>query len=237
MQTMSAWDDHEEYYYSHILPREIERWTRQQKKVKRDMSKKRDTVYLTGKIYWAKIFGDPRTNYNEDGKEWAFEFEPDAASEKELRGRGLGDRIKDGRKKDGTFRAGYDTRAPFINLKRNELDYQSKPNENIRVVDAANQTWPEKTLLGNGSIVDVKVNIVDYGAGKFDGIYPQAIRVLELVPYESEDFAPLPDDDPRKQKAKSLAPDFKADFGLEGTPEPEQAIVPTEEDLNDEVPL
>lgn len=203
---------------------------------------KRETVYLSGKVYWAKIFGAPRPNYNEDGREWTFEFEPDDASVEILKEHGLEDRLKDGRKKNGEMRPGYEDRRPFIYLKRDEFNWENEPNEHIRVVDAANQSWDSNKLLGNGTEVDVKVNIVDYGRGKFKGIYPQAIRVLELVPYESEEFRPLDKDDPRVRKAREAhsTPDFHKDFGMENdvdTDAPDMSQASVNEELNDDVPL
>lgn len=206
------------------------------------MSRKRETLYLTGKLYWAKVFGAPRTNYNEDGREWTFEFEPDADSVAALTERGLGDRVKLGKKADGTFKRGYEDRLPYMNLKRPELDFEGKPNEHIRVVDAANQEWTGGKI-GNETEADVKVNIVDYGAGKKKGIYPQAIRVLELVPFVSEEFAPLDASDPRVQKAKAKADDFRKDFGLDDNVKEVEAKPTMEEphpfdpELDDDVPL
>lgn len=196
------------------------------------MSKKRDTVYMQGKVYWAKIFGAPRPNYNEDGREWTFEFEPNDDGVALLKEHKLKDRLKDK----------YEDRGPYLTLKRKEFDFEGKPNEHIRVVDAANQRWDDNKLLGNETTVDVKLTIVDYGPGKKKGIYPVAIRVLEHVPYESNDFASLPENDPRVKKAKAsyTAPDFEKDFGMdepaEETPEDEPDMSPDKEDLDDDMP-
>jgi hypothetical protein len=180
------------------------------------LTKKRSTEYMHGKVYWAKIFGAPRTNYNEDGREWNFEFEPDDDGiELLVKTHKLKDRLKDKYKKNGDIRAGYENRdRNFIVLKRNEFDFEGEPNEHIRVVDAANQTWNPKTELGNETEAEVKVQIVDYGAGKKKGIYPIAIRVLDLKPFERSDFAPLAETDERVRKARaeykgpSVAEDF-----------------------------
>lgn len=200
------------------------------------MSRKRETIYLHGYIYWAKIFGSPRPNYDGDAREWSLEFEPDSDAIDMLTERGLADRLKTGRKADGTIRAGYEDRSPFLNLRRNEFDFEGKPNEHIRVVDAANQPWDDKKLLGNKTEVDLKINIVDYGPRKKAGIYPQAIRVLELVPYVSEEFKPLDDDDPRVKKARANAPKdtFREDFDLaDPEPETEQEEAPETESTDE----
>lgn len=207
------------------------------------MPQKRDTVYLQGKLYWFKALPDQlHDNYNEDGRQWAFEFEPDEASVATLTGAGLEDRLKTGKKKDGTMRKNYEGRSPFIVLKRAEFKEDGKPNDPIRIVDAANQPWPVKARIGNTTAADVKVSIVDYGTGKFKGIYPLAIRVLDLVPYAPNDFDELPEDDERVKKAKSEYDQFRQDFDLGD--EEEAVVRPMEDnsdaqrdDLDDEVPV
>ena len=178
------------------------------------MANKRTTLYLHGKIYWAKIFGAPRPNYDGDAREWTFEFEPDEDSMEQLREHGVGDRVK-----DKSHKKGYEGRKPSMTLKRNEFKFDGEKNEHIRVVDADNAPWPDNVLIGNGSDVDVKVNVVDYGPRKKSGVYPQAIRVLELEEFEREEFAPLPQDDERRQRAaskrKAEHDEFKKDFGIE----------------------
>lgn len=52
--------------------------------------------------------------------------------------------------------------------------------------------------IGNGSYVEVKFKVVPYKTTV--GVYPQAIRVLELVPYVRQEFAPLPEDNEFVQK-------------------------------------
>lgn len=231
------WDGHYDEDYDGWFGR------RRFRKGNRNLTKKRDTVYMHGKVYWAKIFGAPRTNYNEDGREWAFEFEPDEAGRELLvKEYKLKDRLKDKYKKDGDIRAGYEHRDnEFIILKRKEFDYEGEPNEHIRVVDAANQPWNPKVELGNETEVDVKLQIVDYGAGKKKGIYPVAIRVLELVPFVRNDFAPLAETDERVRKAKEAyrGPSVEEDFGMtdeDDTPSEASETPETEDDLDDDMP-
>lgn len=193
------------------------------KKGTRKLTKKRDTVYMHGKIYWPRVLPNQlHTNYNEDGRQWAFEFEPDDDGiEAIVKTHKLKDRLKDKHKKDGDVRKNYENRDRlFLYLKRNEFDYEGNKNDPIRIVDAANQPWNPRTELGNGTEVDIKLQIVDYGAGKKKGIYPVALRVLDLVPFERSDFTPLPEDDKRVQEAKSKRRStFEEDFGLEGDPD------------------
>jgi hypothetical protein len=63
-------------------------------------------------------------------------------------------------------------------------------------------------LIGNGTTVDLKFEFKDYGKGKYPGLYPQAVRVLDYKEYVPQHFAPLSEDDPYAAK------DFEQDFGL-----------------------
>ena len=197
-----------------------------------NMARKRDTVYLHGTVNWAKIFGPPRPNYDGDAREWTIEFTPDDDGRELLAEHGLTERLKTSKKEPD--------RPTYLILRRDEFNFEGKPNDPIRVVDAANQPWDEKKLLGNGTEVDFKINIVDYGKGKNKGIYPQAIRVLELVPYVSEEFKPLDSEDPRVKKAKesTRTTSFEEDFGIE---DPAEEATPTvassADDLDDDVPF
>lgn len=166
------------------------------------------TLFLTGKIYWAKILGKPVPNYERTGNEWTFEFEPDAEGVKAVKALKLGDRLKTKYEADG--------RGAFLTLRKKELSNDGSPNEPLRVYDGEDSPWPDNTLIGNGSVGDVKLDVRDYGVGKKAGIYPVALRVTELIKYESAEFGGMdkPDTKP-KTKAKSAAPDFKADFNLD----------------------
>jgi CBS domain-containing protein len=139
----------------------------------------RSTVFASGKIYWAKIIGTPRPNYENTGREWAYEFVPDDTSF--LKEHGLLDRLKD--KEDPKN----PEKGDYLNLRKPEFTKDGKENEPIRIYDADNSPWDGR-LLGNGTGADVKLTIVDYGKGKKKGIYTAAIRVTDLVPYESNEF-------------------------------------------------
>jgi hypothetical protein len=150
-------------------------------------------IYLTGEIYWAKILGEPVANYNRDGNEWTFDFEPDAESLKVLLDNGLEEKIK-GRGYNHGRTGQYSERSPFVRFVQKELRSNGKKNDPIAVVDALNRPWDPETKIGNESVVEVKANVADYGKGKPKGLYPQAVRVLEHKPFVRQEFAPLPED-------------------------------------------
>lgn len=163
--------------------------------------------YATGKAHWAKILGAPVPNYNRDGNEWTVDFTPNAEGLALIHELGIGHKIKNKS----------DEREDFIQFKQRETRPDGSANFPITVVDARNRPWDPDVKIGNGSIVEVKFKVVDYGKDKAKsaryGVYPQAIRVLELVPYARQEFAPLPEDN---EYVKNFSDDFSQpveDFG------------------------
>jgi hypothetical protein len=119
--------------------------------------------------------------------------------------------------------------ADYFAFYQDELKADGTKADPIRVRHANNDLWDAKTdgLIGNGSKVEVKFVVKDYGPGKHKGVYIRAIRVSnkDFVKYVPQDFAPASPDD---------------DFFAEGAPEPEIARLPEGmeplDDLNDEFP-
>lgn len=177
------------------------------------------TVFLSGKVYWAKVIGAPRPNYGGDAREWTFEFEPDAEGLKVLKQHKLTDRLKDK----------YEDRGRFLVLRKSEFNKDGNPNPPIRLYDGDDNEWDKTKLIGNGSDADVKLDIRDYGPGKKKGVYPVAIRVTDLVAYQSSEFGGMDrgeDAAPKKGTSKSkTASTFEEDFGL------------ADDDLDDEIPF
>lgn len=144
---------------------------------------------IRGPVHYAKILGSPVPCYDKDkGKEWKMDVELNAATVKELKGYGIGDRIK---QKDG-----YLDGAPHISLRQNSQKADGTPNNSPRVVEGDGKTpWDQEKLIGNESVCDVKVAIMDHGPGKKKGVYIRGVRVLKHVPYEGTLFSPLDEDD------------------------------------------
>lgn len=164
------------------------------------------TVFVSGKLYWAKVLGEPRPNYGGDAREWTFELEPDEKGLALLKQHKLTDRLKDK----------YEDRGKFFVLRKTEFTKDGNPNQPIRIYDNENNEWDRTKLIGNGSDADVKLDIRDYGVGKKKGVYPVAIRVTNLVAYQSSEFGGMDKDDeasptPKKSAKKDT---FKEDFGL-----------------------
>lgn len=183
------------------------------------MVAKKTTAFIKGKINWAKVLGDPVPNYDGNAREWSFEVEPDEAGIKKLVDLGFADRIKG----KGFFigkKGQYAERTPYIRLKKSELMKDGTPNKPIRIYDGNDDAWDQNEKIGNGSGVDVKLDIRDYGPGKIAGIYPAAIRVTDLIEYTGGDFGGMDADDhdeaaPAKGAKGKKKDAFKEDFGLD----------------------
>jgi hypothetical protein len=166
------------------------------------MASTKTTVFMTGTVQWAKVLGAPRYNKFKDANEWSFEFELGTDGIKALLENGLKDRIK-GKGFDLGKDGKHADREPFIQLRKPEKNNDGNANPPIRVYNGEDEEWDQNTLIGNGSLVDLKVDIRDYGVGKIKGIYPAAIRVKGLVPYVSSEFGGMDGDAPKPGKKKA----------------------------------
>lgn len=143
---------------------------------------------IKGIAKWAKIFGEPLPNYNEDGNEWSIDLIPDEESVNLLNRLGIGDKVRDKKGQN------------VISFKRPEMKLsgpnKGDPNAPIPVVDAADKAWPEDTSVGNGSVIEIKFGIFEIPPkGKFKGgpkpvIYE--VKVLKLVEYKKPEKGEKP---------------------------------------------
>jgi hypothetical protein len=176
------------------------------------------TVFVRGKIYWPKIVGDGalRSNYEGTAREWSYEFVPEDTTF--LKDHGLLDRLK----------AKPDPKNPdkgeFLVLRKPELNFEGEKNDPIRIYTEENEPWDDR-LLGNGTEVDAKLSIKDWGKGKKKSIYTTAIRVRELVPYQGSEFARMDSDDAAPSKAATPAK------------KPKTKVASDYEDLDDDIPF
>jgi hypothetical protein len=97
----------------------------------------------------------------------------------------------------------------------------------IRVVKSNGDAWDSRAdgYIGNESVVDIKFVVKKYGPGKHDGVYIRAIRVMKLVPYVPQEFAPVSEDD-----------EFFAAPDEEFARLPDELEPVVEDDLDDDVP-
>lgn len=155
-------------------------------------------LVIRGELNWAKLVGPARPYTGnpkyDKGPYWSVDLTPDAEGRAALAALGLD---KGGKKGTGKFRTPGENdprKETFLTLTVLETKKDGTKNAPPKVVDAANQKW-DGSLIGNGSIGDVKVKYVDYGDPDTAGLYFQALRVLDHVPYESSDFEELDEED------------------------------------------
>lgn len=175
--------------------------------------KKPEYLYLRGRADWAKVTGPARPHtglpkYNK-GPYWSVDLTPDEETRDLLNKHGLSDKLRDPKGKD-------ERTESYLSLKILENRTDGTKNQPPRIVDARGKPW-NGSLIGNGSIVDIKVKVVEYD-GSEAGVYYQAMRVLDHVPYEAEEFPALESDDEFFSK------------DVEKTPV-------SDEDLNDDIPF
>lgn len=150
--------------------------------------------YIKGRGYWMKVLGEPVDNYGKDGKEWTGDVTVDDEARAVLEAAGVADKIKN-----------KDERGDFLAFKQKATRRNGESNRPITIVDARNRPWPQDVKIGNESLIELKFNVVPY-PGKPSGLYPQAIRVLEHVPYERQEFAALPEDSEYVKNAPAAKP-------------------------------
>lgn len=153
-------------------------------------------MMIRGTAYWAKVVGKPVKAYNPGEFEWTIDVAIDEATRKALAKAGLGDRVKN----KG------DDRGDFIQFKRKSVKADGEPAKPIAIVDSKGQPWDDKTLIGNGSIVNVKfiINEITMQNGR-KILKPNILKmqVWEHVPYESKgDDFPVKEDNETKGKAE-----------------------------------
>lgn len=132
---------------------------------------------LEGIANWAKVFEfnrDKNEDFHGEGGAYTIDmvFEQDELNKLSESGSRLKPKVTD----DGIV----------IRFKRKHLhpagieEFGGPP----RVVDAEGELFPADTLIGNGSRVKLAVSVYDTKMGK--GTRLEAIKVLDLVEYESE---------------------------------------------------
>jgi hypothetical protein len=195
---------------------------------KRNMTDKPKTIVIRGILNYAKVLGKPRKHTGlpkyDKGPYWSVDVTPDAKSLALIESLDLEDKLRPRKKADEAKIAADGNRVgtgKFLSFRHLLNRTDGGENEPIRIVDARGMKWSDGKLIGNGTVADVKVRVVDYGPGSDKGTYIQAMRILDHVSYESDEFGALSEDD-----AYFVSTDIEAE---------EQ--VTSEDDLSDDVPF
>lgn len=138
-------------------------------------------MIIQGIAHWAKIVGKPQPGYDKSKKEWSLDLEINDEVKKQLVDLGLKAKIKE-----------HDDGYKYITFKRPAVRSDGTEAKPIRIVDHKKAEWDGKTLIGNGSVVNVSfvVNETEYQGKTFKKPGIISVQVVKLVPYESkgEDF-------------------------------------------------
>lgn len=182
---------------------------------------KDNIIVLRGKLYWCKLLGDPVMNRFTEEREWSVDFTPDKEGIKAIKAAGAGKKLKEPKDDDE------ERNTPFISFRQREFYGEGENRKRSRPISVSNAdgtAWDQNLKIGNGTVADVKFNIKDNGVGRPQGVYLQAVRILDHVPYEPKDFAPLSSDD----EFFSKKPD---------APAKKEMAPANADDLDDEIPF
>lgn len=154
---------------------------------------KETILTIRGKLHWAKLTGDARPYTGnpkyDKGPYWSVDITPDAKSRKLIAEAGISEKLREPKGEKET------RKETFITLKQLLKKADGSNNKPPKIINIQNQPWGE-ALLGNETIADIKVKVKDYGSGSEKGVYLQAVRVLQHVPYEGgAAFEELSEDD------------------------------------------
>ena len=181
-------------------------------------------LVLRGELNWAKIIGKPRPHTGnpkyDKGPYWSVDLTPDEKSRKLIKAAGIADKLREPDEKDTRTES-------FLSLKVLENKANGEKNTAPPIVDIQGQPWDDK-LIGNGSVADLKVKVVDFGDTV--GAYLQGVRILRHVTYEANAFEPLDEDDEFFAKAETAKKD-RASAKSDTKPEN------LDDDLDDEIPF
>ena len=141
-------------------------------------------MILRGKTKWCKIVGAPGWGYKKQHKEWSFDQSIDEATKTALLEQGMDKKY---------IKNDNDDRGDYISFKRRELKKDGTPGKPIAIFDRKGEEWDQKKLIGNGSVLNVKIALNEIEGQK--GTKPGCIKVQvwDLVEYEGrggddEDF-------------------------------------------------
>lgn len=205
---------------------------------------KEKTIVIRGEIYWCKLLGDavPYTGNPryDKGPYWAVDITPDGPSFMKLEAEGLttGGKSGLGKMREPNKKYEKETRKEnYLTLTINENRSDGKKNNPPVVQDGEGKPW-DNGKIGNGSIADIMVKVVDYG-DDVKGLYFQKMRVLDHVAFEGQDFEPLSEEDEYFASSKASGkPQGAAKTETDkAKPSGDTESEPGNEDLEDEIPF
>lgn len=130
-------------------------------------------MVIQGKAWYPKVLGAPAWGYKNQYKEWSTDVTLDEKTKARLLEAGMS---------AGVVKNKGDDRGDFITFKRRETRKDGTPGKPIEVVDKKGAPWNQKTLIGNGSVVNAKIILNEQNGETKPGLLK--MQVVELVEYE-----------------------------------------------------
>ena len=139
---------------------------------------------IRGEARWAKIVGKPVEGYDEGelNKVWTFDLYVDDATLAKLADEGV---------PDSQIKTNKTTGEKFIKFTRKAYKKDGEAAKPIQIKNSAGEDW-DGSLIGNGSIFNVRYNINEWTFGKKTGKRADAlaVQVWEHVKYEGGESFP-----------------------------------------------
>ncbi len=132
-------------------------------------------LYFKGKCQWAKVF-KADTKFNPQG-EYKIDLFLDAENLKKFKDSGLQLKLRHNEEGDEPY---VTFKRPDKQMIKGEIVDRGRP----QILDKDNNTLPEDTVIGNGSVVTCK--IVSYDGAKGKGHRLEAVRIEDLVEYNAD---------------------------------------------------
>lgn len=135
-------------------------------------------MIIRGKIYWAKILGKAPTS--EFGTFWSFDFVPEDGGEELLKAGMKKDYLKEDKNNDHG--------GVYLSFKRNAIKKDGSPAKTFQVVGPDGEDWDQMRLIGNGSVVNVKIALNETSYKKQTWLKPSAvaIQVWDHIKYQGK---------------------------------------------------
>lgn len=145
-------------------------------------------MIINGKIYWAKVLGEPIQSNFDDYREWSFDLTLDDTAMKTLADAGMDPAV---------VRNNDDERGNFITFRRREFRKDGTAGRPFSIVDRNTQPWDPKVRIGNGTVANVIMALNVRTIKRVEVLRPSAksIQIVHLVKYLGGDtFDDLGDD-------------------------------------------
>lgn len=141
------------------------------------------TYFITGKASWAKILGTPPAGYDNGPPEWSFDLILDEKGKADFLASGA-DKFYIRQNKEG---------QDFVRFVRKATKQDGTEAKPISVIDHQGTEWNQKTLIGNGSILNVKFANNEVKSKGTKRLKPSvlAVQVWEHSPYKAKSDFPV----------------------------------------------